>query len=165
VINPRTAVITGAALLIVAGGAIALSRWRIAHRPRPVPIAVAPPPITQITLTGRVEARTVVSVPAPIDGVLDKYFVEVNQEVFAGQLLARIGNSKLDEAEQHSVADLDKAESRVTTLSAEQLKARLEASRAAADQSRAHNDVARLQKDYDRQQGLWAVGARPRLTW
>jgi multidrug resistance efflux pump len=165
VINPRTAVITGAALLIVAGGAIALSRWRIAHRPRPVPIAVAPPPITQITLTGRVEARTVVSVPAPIDGVLDKYFVEVNQEVFAGQLLARIGNSKLDEAEQHSVADLDKAESRVTTLSAEQLKARLEASRAAADQSRAHNDVARLQKDYDRQQGLWAVGATPRLTW
>lgn len=164
VINTRTAVVAGVALLIAAG-AIGFARWRIAHRPKPAPIAAAPPPITQVTLTGRVEPRTVVSVAPPIDGVLEKYFVEVNQEVFAGQLLARIGNSKLDEAQQHAAADLDKAETRVTEVSGEQLKARLEASRAAADQSRARNDVARLQKDYDRQQGLWAAGATPRLTW
>lgn len=165
VVKTRTALITGACLLIVATGAIAVARWRIAHRPKPVPIAAAPPPITQITLNGRVEPHTVVSVAAPIEGVLDKYFVEVNQEVFEGQLLGRVRDPKLDDAEQHAVADLDKAESRVTTLEGEQLKVRLEASRAAADQSRAHNDVARLQKDYDRQQALWATGATPRLTW
>jgi HlyD family secretion protein len=164
-INTRTAVIAGAALLIIAGGAFAIARWRIAHRPKSAPIAAPPPPITEVTLSGRVEPRTVVSVAPPIDGVLDKYFVEVNQEVFEGQLLGRIGSSKLQEAEQRATSDLDKAESRVTTLSAEQLKARLEASRASADQSRARNDVARLQKDYDRQQGLWAAGATPRLTW
>ncbi len=164
-VNTRTALIAGIALLIVAGSAITFARWRIAHRPKPVPMAAAPPPITQVTLTGRVEPRTVVSVAPPIEGVLDKYFVEVNQEVFEGQLLGRIGSSKFDEAEQRATSDLDKAESRVTTLSAEQLKARLESSRADADQSRAHNDVARLQKDYDRQQGLWASGATPRLTW
>jgi HlyD family secretion protein len=165
VIKTRTILIAGAALLIVAGGAVAFARWRVAHRPKPVPTAAAPPPVTQITLNGRIEPRTVVSVAAPIDGVLDKYFVEVNQQVFEGQLLGRIRNPKLDDAEQHAVADLDKAESRVTTFEGDQLKARLEASRAAADQSRAHNDVARLQKDYDRQQALWATGATPRLTW
>jgi len=164
-IKARTILISGLALLMVAGGVFAIARWRIAHRPKPAPIAAVPPPITQVTLTGRVEPRTVVSVAAPTEGVLDKYFVEVNQEVFEGQLVGRIRNPKLDEAEQHAVADLDKAESRVTTIEGEQLKARLEASRAAADQSRARNDVARLQKDYDRQQGLWAAGATPRLTW
>jgi HlyD family secretion protein len=164
-IKTRTILIAGVVLVIVAGGAFGFARWRIAHRPKPVPIAAAPPPTTQITLTGRVEPRTVISVAAPTEGVLEKYFVEVNQEVFEGQLLGRIGNSKLDEAQQHAVADLDKAESRVTEVAGLQLKARLEASRAAADQSRAHNDVARLQKDYDRQQGLWAAGATPRLTW
>jgi HlyD family secretion protein len=165
VIKARTALIVGVGLLIVAGGAIALARWRIAHRPKPAPIAAAPAPVTQVTLTGRVEPRTVISVPAPIDGVLDKYFVEVDQEVFEGQLLGRIRNPKIEEAEQHALSDLDKAQAQVTTLEGEQLKARLEASRASADQSRAHNDVARLQKDYDRQQGLWAAGATPRLTW
>lgn len=165
VIKARTALIALAGLLIVTGGAIAFTRWRIAHRPKPAPIAAAPPPVTQVTLTGHVEARTVVSVAVPIDGVLDKYFVEVNQEVFEGQLLGRIRNPQLDDAQQHAVADLDKAQSRVVALDGEQLKARLEASRATADQSRAHNDVARLQKDYDRQQGLWAAGATPRLVW
>lgn len=161
----RTTLIAGLGLLIVAAVAIAFARWRIAHRPKPVPIAVAPPPITQVTLTGRVEARTVVSVAAPIDGVLDKYFVEVNQEVFEGQLLGRIRNAQLDDAQQHAQSDLDKAQPRVVALEGEQLKARLEASRATADQSRAHNDVARSQKDYDRQQGLWNAGATPRLVW
>ena len=165
VIKTRTALIAGLGLLIVATGAIAFARWRIAHRPKPAPIAAAPPPITQVTLTGHVEARTVVSVAAPIDGVLDKYFVEVNQEVFEGQLLGRIRNPQLDDAQQRAQSDLDKAQSRVVALDGEQLKARLEASRATADQSRAHNNVARLQKDYDRQQGLWAAGATPRLTW
>jgi multidrug resistance efflux pump len=163
-IKARTILIAGLALLIAAG-AIGFARWRIVHRPKPAPLVAAPPPITQITLTGRVEPRTVVSVAPPIDGVLDKYFVEVNQQVFEGQLLGRIRNPKLDDVDQHAVADLDKAELRVTTLEGDQLKARLEASRAAADKSRAHNDVTRLQKDYDRQQGLWASGATPRLTW
>jgi multidrug resistance efflux pump len=163
-IKARTILIAGLALLIVAG-AIGVARWRIVHRAKPAPLVAAPPPITQITLTGRVEPRTVVSVAPPIDGVLDKYFVEVNQQVFEGQLLGRIRNPKLDDVDQHAVADLDKAELRVTTLEGDQLKARLEASRAAADKSRAHNDVTRLQKDYDRQQGLWASGATPRLTW
>lgn len=140
-------------------------RWRIAHRPKPAPIVAAPPPITEVTLTGRVEPRTVVSVAPPVDGVLDKYFVDVNQEVYKDQLLGRIRNPKLEEEQQHAQSDLDKAQTRVVALEGDQLKARLEASRAAADQTRAHNEVARLQKNYDRQQGLWAVGATPRLDW
>jgi multidrug resistance efflux pump len=100
-----------------------------------------------------------------MDGVLDTYFVELNQEVYQGQLLGRVRNPKLDELQQRAMADLDKVQSRVVAIGGEQLAARLEASRAAADQTRAHNDVDRLQKNYDRQQGLWAAGATARLTW
>jgi multidrug resistance efflux pump len=162
----RPVLIVAASLIIIAGGVFAFTRWRIAHKPKPQQIVAAtPPPITEVTLTGRVEAHTVVSVAPPTDGVLDKYFVEVNQEVFEDQLLGRIRNPKLEEAQQHAQSDLDKAQSRVVALEGDQLKARLEASRAAADQTRAHNEVARLQKDYDRQQGLWAAGATARLDW
>jgi membrane fusion protein, multidrug efflux system len=155
-----------ASLLILAAGVFAFSRWRIAHHPNPAPIVAAPPaPITEVTLTGRVEPHTVVNVAPPVDGVLDKYFVDVNQEVYQDQLLGRIRNPKLDEEQQHAQSEVDKAQSRVVALEGDQLKARLEASRAAADQTRAHNEVARLQKDYDRQQGLWAAGATARLDW
>jgi multidrug resistance efflux pump len=165
-VQRRTVLVAGVGLLVIAGATFAVIRWRIAHRPKPAPIAtIARSPVAEVTLSGHVEPRTVVSVAAPMDGVLDTYFVEVGQEIYQGQLLGRIRNPKFEDVHQHAVADLDKAQARVTALSGEQLKARLETSRAAADQSRAHNDVARLQKDYDRQQGLWAVGATPRLVW
>jgi membrane fusion protein, multidrug efflux system len=152
--------------LLIAGGGLGFDRWRKAHQPKPAPIVTtAPAQPTELILPGLVEARTVVSVGAPMDGVLDTYFVELNQEVYQGQLLGRVRNPKLDELQQRALADLDKAQARIVAIGGEQLAARLEASRATADQTRAHNDVDRLQKNYDRQQGLWAAGATARLTW
>ncbi len=162
----RAILILSISALLIAGGGLGFDRWRKAHQPKPAPIvATAPAQPTELILPGLVEARTVVSVAAPMDGVLDTYFVELNQEVYQGQLLGRVRNPKLDELQQRALADLDKAQARIVAIGGEQLAARLEASRATADQTRAHNDVDRLQKNYDRQQGLWAAGATARLTW
>lgn len=162
----RTIFIAIAAVLILAGGSFGIVRWRKAHAPKPVAsVAAAVPPPTALILQGLVQPRNIVTVGASVDGVLDSYFVEINQEVYQGQLLGRIRNPKLEEAQQQALSALDAAESRVTALAGEQLQAKLETSRATADQTRAHNDVERLQKNYDRQQGLWNAGATARLVW
>ena len=162
----RTIFIILAAILLVAGGGFGIVRWRKAHAPRAVaPVIASAPPATALILQGLVQPRNIVSVGASVEGILDAYFVEINQEVYQGQLLGRIRNPKLDEGQQKAQSALDAAESRVTALAGEQLQAKLETSRATADQTRAHNEVERLQKNYDRQQGLWNAGATARLVW
>ncbi len=159
------ALIAVIAILIAAGGVFAFARWRVAHKPKVTPVAAASAPSAEVTFVGRVQPRTIVNVAPPLEGVLDTYFVELGQEIYQGQLLGRIRNPELDGAQKHGQSELDQAELRVTKLEGEQLAARLESSRAAADQARAHSEVERLQKNYDRQKGLWELGATPRLTW
>ena len=120
---------------------------------------------TDASLMGGVQPRTSVLVAAPIDGTLESFFVDVNQEVYQGQLLGRIRSNNLEAAQQQAQLALDTAQARVTTLSGDQLVVRLEASRAAVDQSRARADVDRLEKIYQRQKGLWEAGATARLTF
>ena len=166
---PRKWVIVGAAaLLLAAAGIAALLR---AHN-KPKSPHVAPPPAAvarienkEITLSGRVEPRVSILVPAPLEGTLESFFVEVNQEVYQGQLLGRIRSGTLEAAVQQAQLELDKAESRVTTLSGDQLAGRLEASRATVDQTRARADLERLEKLYRQQKGLWELGATPRLMF
>jgi multidrug resistance efflux pump len=166
IVSRRWIVITSIAALVVAGGAFGIFKWRASHKPKLIAaVAASPAQPTDVILSGIVEARETIGVGAPMDGTLESYFVELNQEVFQGQLLGRIRNPKLDELQQRAQSDVDKAQSRVTALTGEQLAVRLEASRAQADQTRAHNDVDRLQKNYDRQKGLWAAGATARLVW
>jgi len=142
-----------------------------AHKPKPathvspIPAAPAPPETGDFTLSGRVQPRTSVLVAAPMEGVLESFFVDTGQEVYKDQLLGKIRSASLDAAEQQARLELDKAETHVTTLSGDQLAARLEASRATVDQSRARADVERLEKLYRQQKGLWEAGATPRLTF
>jgi multidrug resistance efflux pump len=142
--------------------------WRRTHAPKPAPTPVAvatPQQPAEIILSGLVEPRTVVTVGPPVEGILDAYFVDIGQEIYQGQLLGRIRNPRVDDGQQRAQAALDAAQSRVTAIAGDQLAARLETSRAAADQTRAHNEIERQQKNYDRQQGLWNAGATARLVW
>ena len=162
----RKWLVAGAVVLFVAVGGVGLVLRAHKAKSAPIPVAssvVAEP--TEANLTGRVQARTVVAVPAPVEGTLEAFFVDVNQEVYKDQLLGRIRNGNLDTAVQQAQSEIDKAQARATMLSGEQLAARLEASRAAADQSRARADVDRLEKAYQRQKGLWEAGATPRLAF
>ncbi len=161
--NRRWIIVAGIALAAVACIAIAIR----ARKPKPVHLTPAPPPViaTEANLTGRVVPETVVSVGAPMEGVIEAYFLDVNQPVYKDLLLGRIHNAEAESTAQQAQSALDTAETRVTTLTGQQLAAKLELSRAEADQSRTHNDLSRLEKNYQRQKGLWDVGATPRLVF
>ena len=151
-------------VLAAAAGGIVIARSR---KPKPAPAATAPAPpaATEAILTGRVLARSVVPVAAPIEGIVDAYYLDAGQPVYQDQLLGRIRSPQLETAAQQAQADLDYAQARVTTLTGEQLVAKLEVSRSAAEQSRAHGDLDRLEKQFQRQKGLWDAGATPRLAF
>lgn len=160
-------VILGACVIVAGGGAAAWHHHKFLRQAAPVVAAQAAGPVVpgDLMLSGHVTARNIVSVAAPIEGTLEAYFVEPGAQVFEGQLLGRIANPKLEEAAQKAQSDLTRAEVRVTTLTTQQLTAKLEQSRSAADLSRARSEAERLQKLYDRQDGLWKAGATARLTW
>jgi HlyD family secretion protein len=128
-------------------------------------VTQAPPPSPEVQLSGKIRARTVVSVPTPVEGMVGAFFVDVGQEVFEGQLLARISNEGLDTGQQMAQRTLENAQARVDTIESALVAARLEVSRARADATRARAEYERVDKLYRRQQMLLAEGATPRLTF
>ncbi|MBI2684894.1 MAG: efflux RND transporter periplasmic adaptor subunit [Acidobacteria bacterium] len=154
-------------LLAVAAGAIAV--WK-RQAPAPVQQApVTPPPAlasgTELSLPGKVEAREVVGVQAPSDGTIAEYLVMVGEEVFEGQLIARVANPSLQGAQEKAREIADKAQERVNVLESQMLAARLDASRGQAELARIHDDYSRTERLAQRQEMLHAQGATPRLTW
>jgi HlyD family secretion protein len=159
----------GAAILL-ALAAGALSRWVRSHRTASLPATApqaAPAPFTapEVSLPGKIRARQVIPVAAPVEGVLEVVEAEPGQEVYQGQLLARIKNVGLQAAQQLSQAQAERAQSRVDALNSSHIAARLEASRARSDASRAQTDFDRAEKTYLRQQMLHTEGATPRLVF
>lgn len=154
-------------LLAILAGAISV--WR--RQPKPAP----PPPKQEapagpaagelISLTGKIEAREVVGVQAPSDGTIEEYLVSVGEEVFEGQLLARIRNPSLTLEQQKAKESADSAQERVNVLESQMLAARLESSRAQAEVARVRDDYARLERQSARQQLLHSQGATPRLVY
>ena len=154
-------------LLAVAAGA--LSVWRRDMKPKAAPQKKAAPSSyvdsSVVSLPGKVQASQVVSVPAPIDGTIEQFLVDVGQDVFEGEVLARIMNTQLDSNLQAATEELDKAQDRVNSTQAEITAARLESSRARADESRTRSEFESAEKVYLRQQMLIREGATPRLVF
>jgi HlyD family secretion protein len=136
-----------------------------ASKLKPAPAAPIAPPSPEVRLSGKIRARNVIDVAPPVEGVVGAFFVDVGQEVFEGQLLARISNEGLDTGQQIAQRTLDSAQSRLETIESDLVSARLEASRSRADATRASAEFERLDKIYRRQQMLLAEGATPRLTY
>ena len=162
--------LAGAAVLLIAGAAGGY--YWYAHRhpasaqpSKPVQPAKAPPPETEVSLLGKIQAKNVVNVAAPIDGAVDSYLADVGEEVFEGELLARIKNEALDSAHQTAQVDAARAQTHVTDLEGQVITARLEASRARSEAVRAKADLERAEKDYKRQAVLVEAGATPRLVY
>ncbi|HUS06217.1 MAG TPA: efflux RND transporter periplasmic adaptor subunit [Bryobacteraceae bacterium] len=140
-----------------------MGRYRAAKqaaKPVPPPIVIGP----EIIASGKIQARQVVLVPAPISGKVDMFHVEVGQEVYQGQLIAQIKSEELEGARESALASLEKAQARVNSLDAALIAARLEASRAQADAARARQEFERAEKLYQRQKMLLEQGATPKLT-
>lgn len=125
------------------------------HRPAPV----------EVSLPARIEAQQVFTVEAEIGGNLEELLVDVGEEVYQGQLLARIGNRSVEGARENARAAAEAAQARVAKLESALLAARLEASRARADADRARSEMERAERNFSRQKMLYGEGATPRLTY
>jgi multidrug resistance efflux pump len=156
-------------LLAVAAGALSVYRQNFGQKQAPAApqttVIPAAAPGSEISLQGLIQAQRVVAVAAPVDGVMETVDAEAGQDVFEGQLLAHIKNTKLDSALEAATAEQEQAKQRVTNLEATIIASRLEASRARADASRVKSDYDRLEKVYQRQQMLIKEGATPRLVF
>ena len=159
----RALVILLIALAVAAASAFFVLRQRQAeHKPAPVAQAAVDP---AISLPATLRAAVTVPIAATIEGQVESFEVEVGDEVYEGQLLARLRSSALEAEKLTAETDLERAATRVRDLEATISGVRLEASRAIADASRVRNDYQRASKDYERQRLLYAEGATPRLTY
>lgn len=156
-----------AILVAVAAGALS-----VFHRAQPSKAPAAKPQLvpmafagSEVSLPGKIEVQKVIPIAAPIDGVLEQVFVEPGQEVFEGQLLARVRNTQLDSTNEAAKMELEQVQTRVSTLDSSLIATRLEASRARADAARARSEYDRTLKAYQRQQMLVNEGATPRLVF
>ena len=155
-------------LLSVALGALSLLR-KPAPQTAPPPVAVQAPDIVpgapEISMNGKVEAQKVIAVPAPVGGIIEELLVDTGQDIYEGQILAKIKNGSLEDRQNTAQLDADKAQSKVNNLEAAIVTARLEASRSGADAARAKAQYERTSKEYKRQQMLDREGATARLTF
>lgn len=142
----------------------------ISHRARkaapPAPAASAALVRTnELAIPGTVRAQHVVGVGAEIEGNIEAFAVDAGDEVFEGQVLARIGSAGLENTREQAQSAVDAAQQQVGTAEAALASARLESSRADADFQRAKSQLDRAQKTFDRQNMLFQRGATPKLKY
>src|SRR5689334_14235288 len=158
-----TLLAVGAMLLGLTVTALSLRHRQKVPPPLP-PSAAVVAAESDITLHGAVRPQHVVGVGAPISGNVDAFLAEVGEDVFQGQLLARIGSSGLDNARDAANQEVERAQDQVSKLESAVNGVRMEASRAEADAQRARLQMERAQKNYERQTTLNREGATPRLV-
>ncbi|HXA50802.1 MAG TPA: biotin/lipoyl-binding protein [Candidatus Acidoferrum sp.] len=150
--------------VLVIGAGLALR-----HKPAPVTpprqSAVTVPVTGDVTVQGKIRPQHVVGVAAGVPGFIEALLVDRGEEVFQGQVLARIGAQSLESNRENAANALERAQEQVTNAETALAGARLESSRADADGMRSRLNLERAEKFYNRQQALFREGATPRLTF
>jgi len=155
-----------ASVLAVAaiGAGLALRR-----KPAPAPpqnkAEIVAPTASNSTIQGKIRPQHVIGVAATVPGFIEALLVDPGQDVYEGQVLARIGAQGLESNRESAAGALEHAQEQVNRAEATLASARLELSRAEADASRSRMNLERLEKAYSRQQTLFREGATPRLTF
>jgi HlyD family secretion protein len=162
----KWALLSVAAVLAGVAGGVLSMRYR---RPAPAPPVRASGAAVllanQVTLSGAIRPQHVVGVGAQVNGVIDAFLVDVGQDVYQGQVLARIGTQELDSSREAIANAVDHAQERVSRAETVAAGARLEQSRAEAEAQRARFAMERAQTAFSRQQSLFSQGAAPRLVY
>jgi multidrug resistance efflux pump len=149
----------------IAGGAFSLRKRTAAPPPSAPGTAALLVRRNEITLSGSVQPQHVVSVGATVEGNIDAFLADVGEEVFEGQVLARIGSAGLETTREQAQSDAEHAQDLVTRAEAALNAARLESSRADAQAQRSRLEMDRAQRLYDRQTTLHNAGATPRVVF
>ena len=106
-----------------------------------------------------------IPVGTSVAGTIDAFLADVGQEVFEGQLLARIASQGLEAAQQEAARAAQNAQEKVSSIENRVIAARLEASRSRAEANRSRDQFQRAEKAYQRQDMLVREGATPRLVY
>jgi len=158
--------LAGVLAILIGVGVGVVSRFRQQAREEAVQAGEpAAAPATQISLPGVLAARNTVSVPAPIEGILEVVMVTVGEEVYPNMLLASIDNTALNLELQMAEEELREAQDEVNGRESGLIAARLEASRADADLGRSRSAYEEAQRAEQRQRTLYREGATPRQVF
>lgn len=157
--------ISGFAVIVGIGGGALSQRFRKAPPPTQARTTAAVLNTNEITITGAIRAEHVTGVGASIEGNVEAFLADVGDEVFEGQVLARIGSSGLETSREQASAAVELAQQQVSSGEAAISAARMESSRADADLQRARLQVDRAQKTFERQTTLNKAGATPKLKY
>jgi HlyD family secretion protein len=153
------------AALIAMAGVLAVRRKPAPATPARTPAVAAIETRNEVTVQGKIRPQHIVGVAAGVPGMIEAFLVEPGQDVFEGQVLARIGAQGLESLRESAANALERAQEQVGRADAVVGSARLELSRAEADAQRSRIAVERAEKVFTRQQTLHAQGATPRLTF
>src|SRR5437879_66408 len=124
----------------VLGGALSV-RVRRQHAAPPSPSGAATVTNPEVTISGTIRPQHVVKVGAQVAGNIETFMVDVGEEVFEGQVLARIGAGGLESERESAAHAVESAQDKVSKAEQAILSARMEASRAGADAQRARNNL------------------------
>jgi multidrug efflux pump subunit AcrA (membrane-fusion protein) len=119
----------------------------------------------EVTINGRVEAVHVIPVSVAIAGEVDSFSAEVGQDVFEGQVLARISNEGLETGRDNAQRVVKVGEEKLQSLETAISAARLETSRVHTESARALDDANAATKAFERQSLLNREGATPRIAY
>ena len=159
-------VLVGAVLIALAVGTVV---WRGQRHPVSPPAAATAAAIAvarnEVTLQGKIRPRHITGVRPAISGFIEAFLVEPGQDVYEGQVLARIGAQGLESAREVAQAALERAQEQVSKSEAVVTAARMELSRADADVQRSRTAMERAERASARQQALFREGATPRLAY
>src|SRR5437016_8124504 len=137
--------ISAVAVIAIAGG-LALRR-----RPAPLPTksgaaVTAPANSNETTVRGKIRPQHVVGVAATVPGFVEAFLAEPGEDVYEGQVLARIGAQSLDSVREGAANALERAQEQAGRSDAALNSARLELSRAEADAQRSQMALDRIEK-------------------
>ena len=152
-----------AVLAGIFGGALMLRHRHWKAVPAQNAAAVAADP--EVSLSGIIRPQHIAGVSSKIEGNIESFLVNVGDEVFQGQVLARVGAAGLESEREAAAHAVEYAQDQVAKAEAGINSARMEASRAAADEARSRMNLEHAQKIYERQKLLHDAGATPRLTY
>jgi multidrug resistance efflux pump len=156
--------ISAVTIAAVAGG-IFLLKYRQKPLPAPRQAEAAVINTDEVTLSGSIRPQHVIGVGATVAGNIDAMLVDVGEDVFEGQVLARIGSSNVDSDREAATQALERSQDQLAKAEAAVNSSRLESSRADADMQRARAQLDRVQAILERQTTLHKAGATPNLVY
>jgi multidrug efflux pump subunit AcrA (membrane-fusion protein) len=160
-------IVVGFAVVAIAAAAAVLYVLRIrggASAPATqAPASAATFKDTGVSLPGKVEAIDLVSVPVPIDGKIETMPAQVGEEVFEGQVLARIRSTNLEVERDRASVEINRLRGQVFSMEARVAELKLKETQSKDDAARAHTALEAAQTELARVQALVKEGAIRRV--